>query len=74
MIKLNYKNYLKNPDFNIEEEYKKLFTSSFQITTKSKNKKQIIIRSQFKVNNKNIFDNKKINHYKKFLLNLKGKK
>ena len=55
MLKLNYSNYLKDKNFNIEEEYKKLFTSSFQITTKSKNKKQIIIRSQFKVNNQNIF-------------------
>ncbi len=74
MIKLNYKNYLKNPDFNIEEEYKKLFTSSFQITTKSKNKKQIIIRSQFKVNNKNIFDNKKNKSLQEIFIKFKGKK
>lgn len=59
MLKLNYSNYLKDKNFNIEEEYKKLFTSSFQITTKSKNKKQIIIRNQFKTNKRNIFDDKK---------------
>lgn len=59
MLKLNYSNYLKNKDFNIEKAYKKIFTSSFQITTKSKNKKQIIIRNQFKTNKRNIFDDKK---------------
>ncbi len=58
MTNLNYSNYLKDKDFDIEKEYKKLFITSFQITTKSKNKKQIIIRSQFKVNNKNIFYDK----------------
>lgn len=59
MLKLNYSNYLKDKNFNIEEEYKKLFTSSFQITTKLKNKKQIIIRNQFKTNKRNIFNDKK---------------
>ena len=58
MTNLNYSNYLKDKDFDIEKEYKKLFITSFQITTKSKNKKQIIIRGQFKVNNKNIFYDK----------------
>jgi hypothetical protein len=74
MTKLDYSNYLKNPDFNIEEEYKKLFTSVFQITTKSKNKKQIIIRSQFKVNNKNIFDDKKNKSLKEIFTKFKEKK
>jgi hypothetical protein len=74
MTKLDYSNYLKNPDFNIEEEYKKLFTSVFQITTKSKNKKQIIIRSQFKVNNKNIFDNKKDKSLEEIFTKFKEKK
>jgi hypothetical protein len=56
MLKLNYLNYLKDKDFDIEKEYKKIFTSSFQITTKSKNKKQIIMRSEFKNNKKDIFN------------------
>ena len=34
MTKLDYSNYLKNKDFDIEKEYKKLFNSLFQITTK----------------------------------------
>jgi hypothetical protein len=74
MIKLNYKNYLKNPDFNIEEEYKKLFTNSFQITTKSKNKKQIIIRNEFKSNKKNIFDDKTNKSLQEIFTKFKEKK
>lgn len=74
MLKLNYSNYLKNKDFDIEKEYKKLFTTLFQITTKSKNKKQIIIRSQFKVNNKNIFYDKTNKSLQEIFTKFKEKK
>lgn len=74
MTKLDYSNYLKNPDFDIEEKYKNLFNSLFQITTKSKNKKQIIIRSQFKINNKDIFDDKKNKSLQEIFNKFKEKK
>jgi hypothetical protein len=65
MIKLNYSNYLKDKNFNIEEEYKKIFTNSFQITfttkQKGKSKKVLLkkVREEFKDNKKDIFNNKK---------------
>ena len=74
MLKLNYSNYLKDKNFNIEEEYKKLFTSSFQITTKSKNKNQIIIRNQFKTNKRNIFNDKKNKSLQEIFTKFKEKK
>jgi hypothetical protein len=65
MIKLNYSNYLKDKNFNIEEEYKKIFTNSFQITLttkqKGKSKKVLLkkVREEFKNNKKDIFNDKK---------------
>ena len=65
MLKLNYTNYLKTKDFDIEKEYKKIFTSSFQITftTKQKGKSKKVplkkVREDFKNNKKEIFDDKK---------------
>ncbi len=74
MLKINYSYYLKVKDFDIEKEYKKIFTCSFQITTKSKNKKQMIIRNQFKNNRKNIFDDKKNKSLQEIFIKFKEKK
>jgi len=64
MTRLVYVNYLRDKDFNFEEEYKKIFNSSFQLTLTKKEKRNSkvctrkLVRNEFKYNKKNIFTDK----------------
>lgn len=64
MLSLNYSNYLKEKNFDFENEYKKIFSSLFQITfttkqpKKSKRIVQTKVREEFKKMKKDIFDDK----------------
>lgn len=80
MLKLNYLNYLKNKDFDIEKEYKKIFTNLFQITfiikqqKKSKKIAQRKVREEFKDNKKDIFDDKSNKSLEEIFTKFKEKK
>lgn len=80
MLKIDYSNYLKDKDFDIKEEYKKIFTSSFQIifTTKQlKKSKKIVqrkVREEFKDNKKDIFDDKNNKSLEEVFTKFKEKK
>jgi len=80
MTNLNYINYLKNKDFDFETAYKEIFVSKFQIIlTKKQAKKpkkavQIKIRNEFKLNNKNIFDDNSDKSLEEIFTKFKEKK
>jgi len=63
MLKLNYSNYLKDKNFDIEEEYKKIFTSAFQLT-----------REEFQQYDSDIFENKENKTLQEIFIKFKEKK
>ena len=80
MVKLDYQKYLKDKYFNFEEEYKKIFNSSFQVYLTKKEKRnsktctQKIVRSEFKDNKKDIFSDKKNKSLQEVFTKFKEKK
>ena len=68
MLKLNYSNYLKDKNFNIEKEYKKIFSSKFKLT------KDGNIREDFKSSSSDIFDNNKDKSLQEIFTKFKEKK
>ncbi|MGD9554661.1 MAG: HNH endonuclease [Arcobacteraceae bacterium] len=77
MTNLNYTNYLKNKNFDFETAYKEIFISKFQIILIKKQAKKEVqtkIRNEFKLNNKNIFDDNSDKSLEEIFTKFKEKK